>query len=73
MHIEAGIQMGFRTLRDSQWDCKKDNSKKIKSFNFYDFLVNDSKLCKLPFPITILSVKSDKLFFNIYFLGEPLF
>ncbi len=37
LHIEAGIQMGFTTLVDSQWDCKKRRKSKILKLNFKDF------------------------------------
>ena len=35
-------------------------------------MINDSKLCRLQCPITILFIKSDKIF-KYFFLGEPLF
>ena len=65
--------MGFTTLGNSQWDCKTDITRKLKVKNFYDILVNDSKLCKIQGPIAILSVKNDKMFLifissgNLYF------
>ena len=44
-----------------------------KKLNYNDVLVNDSKLCRLQCPKTILSVKREKIFKIFIFLGEPLF